>query len=106
MDNAVADLIAQLVVVHEDVAHRLRFQQLLNPPFREKGKKLKDFFFEWEKTDKDMWLYPWGEEKVQVFVQQDLVLRVSSTEVLEKCVRQGHDLIHLFITLCNIGINK
>lgn len=53
-----------------------------------------------------MSLYPRGEEKVQVFVQQNLVLRVSSTEVLEKCVCQGHDLIHLFITLCNIGTNK
>lgn len=58
------------------------------------------------KTDKDTSLYPWGEEKVQVFVQQGLVLRVSSTEVLEECVRQGHDLIHLFVTLCNIGTNK
>lgn len=45
MDNAVADLIAQLVVIHEDVAHRLCFQQLLNAPFSEKGNKTKDFFF-------------------------------------------------------------
>lgn len=31
MDHAFADLIAKLVVVHEDVAHRLCFQQLLSP---------------------------------------------------------------------------
>lgn len=31
MDHAVADLIAKQVVVHEDVAHRLCFQQLLSP---------------------------------------------------------------------------
>ena len=28
MDHAVADLVAQLVVVHKDVTHRLRLQQL------------------------------------------------------------------------------
>lgn len=50
-----------------------------------------------------MSLYPWSEKKVQVFVQQNLVLRVSSAEVLEKRVCQGHDLIHLLITLCNMG---
>lgn len=55
--------------------------------------------------DKDMSPYPWSEKKVQVFVQQNLVLRVSSTEVLEKRMCQGHDLIHLLITLCNMGTN-
>lgn len=29
MDHTVADIIAQLVVVHEDVTHRLGFQQLV-----------------------------------------------------------------------------
>lgn len=53
-----------------------------------------------------MWLYPWSEKKVQVLVQQNLVLGVSSTEVLEKRVCQGHDLIHLLITLCNTGTNE
>lgn len=28
MDDAVADLITQLIVVHKDVTHRLSFQQL------------------------------------------------------------------------------
>lgn len=58
------------------------------------------------KMDKGMWLYPWSEKKVQVFVQQNLVLGVSSTEVLEKRMCQGHDLIHLLITLCNMGTNE
>lgn len=44
-------------------------------------------------------MYPWSEEEVQVFMQQNLVLRVSSAEVLEKRVCQGHDLIHLLVTL-------
>lgn len=56
--------------------------------------------------DEDTSVYPWSEKKVQVFVQQRLVLRVSSTEVLEKRVCQGHDLIHLLITLCNMGTNE
>lgn len=47
----------------------------------------------------DLSVYPWSEEEVQVFVQENLVLRVSSAEVLEKCVRQGHDLIHLLVIL-------
>lgn len=58
------------------------------------------------KMDKDKSLYPWSEKKVQMFVQQNLVLRVSSTEVLEKGMCQGHDLIHLLIILCNIGTNE
>lgn len=46
MDHAVADLIAKLVVVHEDVAHRLCFQQLSSPRMGEITfwkKKLTDF---------------------------------------------------------------
>lgn len=35
MDHAVADLIAKLVVVHEDVAQRLCFQQLVRPQMGE-----------------------------------------------------------------------
>lgn len=107
MDHAVADLIAKLVVVHEDVAHRLRLQQLLSPRVGEKNVKKKDsFLFLHEKTGKELSLYPWSEKKVQVFVQQNLVLRVSSTEVLEKRMCQGHDLIHLLITLWNVGTNE
>ena len=34
-----------------------------------------------------------------MFVQQDLVLGVPSTEVLQEGVGQGHDLIHLPVTL-------
>lgn len=59
-----------------------------------------------DKTDQDWSLYPWSEKQVQVFVQQNLVLRVSSTEVLEKRMCQGHDLIHLLITLRNMGTNE
>lgn len=44
-------------------------------------------------------LYPWSKEEVQVFVEKNLVLRVSSAEVLEKRVCQGHDLVHLLIIL-------
>lgn len=58
-----------------------------------------DFLVCVPKMSKDMSLYPWSEKKVQVFVQQNLVLRVSSTEVLEKRMCQGHDLIHLLIIL-------
>lgn len=43
--------------------------------------------------------YPWSEEEVEVFVQENLVLRVSSAEVLEKGVSQGHDLVHLLVIL-------
>lgn len=35
MDHTVADLVAKLVVVHENVAHRLCFQQLWSPRMRE-----------------------------------------------------------------------
>lgn len=66
-------------------------------------KKMTDFLVCVPKMDKDTSLYPWSEKKVQVFVQQNLVLRVSSTEVLEKRMCQGHDLIHLLIALWNIG---
>lgn len=34
-----------------------------------------------------------------MFVQENLVLRVSSAEVLEKGVSQGHDLVHLLVIL-------
>lgn len=109
MDHAVADLIAKLVVVHEDVSHRLCFQQLVSPQMGEmeilKKNDLVSFLVCMTKMDKDMTPYPWSEKKVQVFVQQNLVLRVSSTEVLEKRMCQGHDLIHLLITLCNMGTN-
>lgn len=34
-----------------------------------------------------------------MFVQENLVLRVSSAEVLEEGVSQGHDLVHLLVIL-------
>lgn len=43
--------------------------------------------------------YPWSEEEVEMFVQENLVLRVSSAEVLEEGVSQGHDLVHLLVIL-------
>ena len=47
--------------------------------------------------------YPWGEEQVEVFVQQDLVLGVPPAEVLQEGVGQGHDVIHLLVTLGGEG---
>lgn len=38
--------------------------------------------------------HPWVEEEVDVFVQQGLVLLVSSAEVLQKLVGQLHDVLH------------
>lgn len=38
--------------------------------------------------------HPWVEEQVNVLVQQDLVLLVPCTEVLEELMSQLHDLLH------------
>lgn len=50
--------------------------------------------------------YPWSEEKVKVFVQQNLVLRISSAKVLQERVRQGHDFVHLFVSLWKHNIKQ
>ena len=43
--------------------------------------------------------HPRSEEEVQVLMQQNLILRVSPAEVLQKRMSQRHDLIHLLISL-------
>lgn len=42
---------------------------------------------------------PWSEEEVQVFVEQNLIFRVSFAEVLQKRMSQLHNLVHLLIIL-------
>ncbi len=59
----------------------------------------------WGKYGMVILMYPWCEEEIQVLMQQNLVLRVSSAEILQECMCQGHDLPHLLITLCK-GRNK
>lgn len=44
MDHTVTDLIAQIVVVHKDVTHRLSFQQLLETKQQQCGLFYKSFF--------------------------------------------------------------
>lgn len=45
MDHTVTDFIAQIVVVHKDVTHRLSFQQLLETKQQQCGLFYKSFFF-------------------------------------------------------------
>lgn len=94
LNHPLVDLTAQLEIIHEDVLHGDRLQDLQQ---QKEGSKLTSclgVLLGKSYSLNDCSTHSWVKKQVDVFMEESLVLLVSCTEVLQEFMSQFHDLLH------------